>query len=160
MAKTIPNELTQIVFVAAGGIANIAAPTVAEINAGTDLTNLIVSLEASTRGNVVNTPALDSLFETTIPGTVTATFTMEAYRDDTTDTVWDTLPRGTSGFIVISRFGFGGATVADPAIGDVVEVWPIKVVTRSATPLQSGDSQRCTVECTVPTEPDEDAVVA
>lgn len=160
MSKLIPNEVSQVRFVPDGGIANIAAPTVAEINAGTDLTAFVVSLDASTRGNTVNTPALDSLFETSIPGTVTATFTMEVYRDDTTDTAWTTLPRGTDGFIVIARFGFGGATVSDPAIGDVVEVWPISVISRSASALTSNDAQRATVECSVPVEPDEDAVVA
>lgn len=160
MAKVIPNELTQVLFVADEGIADISAPTVTELESGTDLTPLVVSLEASTTGNTVNTPALDSLFETTIPGTVTATFTMEGYRDDTTDTLWDTLPRGTDGFIVIARFGFGGATVSDPASGDVIEVWPVTVVSRSATPLTSNDSQRCNIECTVPVEPDEAATVA
>jgi hypothetical protein len=158
MAKTIPNELTQIRVVES--IADISAPTVAEIEAGVDITGLVVSLEASTRGNVVNTPALDSLFETTIPGTVTATFTMEVYRDDENDTAWDTLPRGTSTHVVIARFGFGGATPSDPAAADVVEVWPVDVVSRSAAPLTSNESQRANIECTVPVEPDEEAEVA
>jgi hypothetical protein len=57
----------------------------------------------------VPTPSFASLFETSISGTVSATFTAEFYRDDEDDLAWDTLPRATNGFFVVSRFGFTGS---------------------------------------------------
>lgn len=153
MARLIANENVNVHFTST--VANIAAPTVAEITAGTDLTGFLVTLEASTRGNQVPTPAFDSLFETSIPGTVQASFRAEFYRDDTADDAWDLLPRGTEGYFVIDRFDS-----AVPVSGDTVEVWPVRVISRSALPLTTNDSQRFQVECSVDEEPNEAAVVA
>lgn len=106
MARIIPNQNSYILFCAA--IANYNAPTQAEVQAGINLTPFIVSINASTRGNVVATPDFSTRFETNIPGTVTSTFESDMYRDDSADTAWTTLPRGTSGYMVISRFGGKG----------------------------------------------------
>jgi hypothetical protein len=64
MARIIPNENTWIGFAADGSIANIAAPTAAQVAAAVDLTGYTISLNASSRGNTVPTPSFDSLFET------------------------------------------------------------------------------------------------
>lgn len=154
MARVIANDEVWVGF--ATTVANIAAPTTAEVDASTDLTGYLVSLEATSAGNAVATPTLDTTFETSIPGTASATFTAELYRDDAADTGWTTLPRGTEGYFIISRFGTNGAA---PASGDTVEVWPVRVISRGAVPLTSNDSQRFNIECSVPQEPDEDAVV-
>lgn len=157
MARVIPNDNTWVGF--ATSVANIAAPTTAEINAATDLTSYLVTIDASTRGNNVPTPNFDSLFETSISGTVQASFTAEFYRDDATDTAWTTLPRATDGYFIISRFG-GQGTDDAPTTGDTVEVWPVRVTSRAAVALANNDVQRFQIECAVTTEPDEDAVVA
>lgn len=106
MARIIPNQNSYILFCAA--IANYNAPTQAEVQAGINLTPFIVSINASTRGNIVATPDFSTRFETNIPGTVTSTFEADMYRDDSADTAWTTLPRATSGYFVISRFGGKG----------------------------------------------------
>ena len=154
MPKLIANKKVYLVF--ATTIANIAAPTVAELTGGTNLTNLLVTIDASTRGNVVATPTLDTTFETSIAGTVTASFTAEFYRDDISanDKAWTTLPRGTNGFFVISRMS---PTVAAT---NKVEVWPVQVISRTAIALANNDSQRMSIECAVYAEPNEAAVVA
>ena len=109
MARIIPNENTWIGF--ATTVASIAAPTAAEIAAAEDLTGFCISLNASSRGNTIPTPSFDSLFETTASGTSAATFDADFYRDDAVsgDTAWVTLPRGTRGFFIVSRFGGSGA---------------------------------------------------
>lgn len=157
MARLIPNENTQVFF--APAIADLAAPTVAEIEGGTDLTDFILTMDASTSGNELPTPTFASLFETSISGTVTSSFTAEFYRDDETDTAWETLPRATDGYFVVSRFGFSGADGA-PAAGDDCEVWPVRLTTRSATALQNNEVQRFGIEAAIPEEPAEDATVA
>lgn len=157
MAKLIPNEVTKIHFVL--NIADKNAPTALEIDGGTDLTAFVVSLEASASGDTVATPSFDSLFETSIPGTVSATFTAELYRDDANDLAWNTLPRATMGYFVIARFGWSGAGNT-PAVGDDCEVWPVRVTTRSALALTNNESQRFNLECSVHEVPAEDATVA
>lgn len=158
MAKQIPNELTKVHFVATISDGDLN-PAVVEVTGGVDLTEFLTSLEASSSGQIVPTPSFDSLFETNIPGTASATFNAEFYRDDTTDTAWDTLPRGTSGYFVIARFGYSGADNT-PAATDTTEVWPVRVVTRAAMALANNDVQRFRVECAVPVEPNETAVIS
>lgn len=160
MARVIPNKNTWIGWTTAA-ISNIAAPTAAEINACTNLTPWVVSLTASSQGNLLPTPAFDSLFETSIPGTVQGSFTMDCYRDDAADTAWTTLTRGTAGYIIVSRFGgTGDAGTKKPAAGNKVEVWPIRVSSRSMQAATSNQVQIFQVTAGVSVEPAEDATVA
>lgn len=156
MARLIPNENTEVWFVPTIADADLN-PTVSEVEGGTRLTEFIITMDASSTGNTVPTPTFASLFETSISGTVSATFTAEFYRDDEDDTAWDTLPRATNGYIVVARFGFGGATKADPADGDTVEVWPVRLTARSAMALTNNEVQRFGIEAAIPEEPNEDA---
>lgn len=157
MARLIPNENTQVYFCLA--VDDISAPTPTEITDGVDLSDFIVTLDASTSGNTVPTPSFASLFETSISGTVTSTFTAEFYRDDENDLAWETLPRATDGYVVVSRFGFSG-TDNEPDDDDEVEVWPVRITTRSATALTNNEVQRFGIEAAIPQEPAEDATVA
>lgn len=156
MARLIPNERTWIGFATA--VANIHAPTAAEVTAATNLTGFCVSLNAASQGNTVPTPSFDTLFETSVPGTVQAQFQADFYRDDENDDAWETLGRGTEGFFIISRFGGTGAN-NKPIATDVVEVWPVKVTSRTMQNLTSNQVQMFSVQCSVPVEPDEDAAV-
>lgn len=155
MTRLIPNENTWLGFAAT--VASKSAPTAANITASIDLTALLISLNASSRGNTVPTPSLDTLFETSIPGTVQASFDADFYRDDVTgnDLAWTTLPRSTQGYFIIARTKPG-----DPIVADVVEVWPVIVVSRTMANSTSNTALTFTVSCSVPEEPDEEAVVA
>lgn len=157
MARIIPNEQTWIGFTTVRP-ATLAAPTTAEIDAATALTGFVVSLNPSAQGNTVPTPNLDSLFETSAPGTNQASFTGDFYRDDEADTAWETLPRGTTGYMFVSRFG-GTGTNQKPVAGEPVEVWPITIVSRTPAALASNTVQTFTVTASVPEEPAEDGVV-
>lgn len=153
MSRLIPNENTWLGF--ATTVANISAPTAANITAAVELTPFLISLNASSRGNTVPTPSLDTLFETSIPGTVQASFDADFYRDDDNDLAWDTLPRSTEGYFIISRLKGG-----DPVAADVVEVWPVMVVSRTMANSTSNTALTFTLSCSVPQEPDEEATVA
>lgn len=158
MARIIPNQNAYIAFVTT--IADTGLnPTAAEISGGVNLTPFVISLNASTTGNTVATPSFDSVFETNIPGTVTSTFEGDFYRDSTTDTAWITLPRATSGYFVVSRFG-GHGTNQLPITADKVEVWPVRVQTRSAQNMTNNTAQTMTVQCAVTQVPNESAVVS
>ena len=159
MARIIPNENTWVGFAAAGGVANIHAPTAAQVAAAVDLTGFVISLNASSRGNTVPTPSFDSLFETSTSGTSAATFDADFYRDDDDDEAWETLPRGTRGFFIIARFG-GTGTANLPIATDVVEVWPVTITSRTMANMSSNTVLTFTASCSVNIEPDEDAIVA
>lgn len=157
MARLIPNDNTWVGF--ATTIASTTlAPTAAEVTSATDLTHYLISLNASATGNIVPTPSFDTLFETSIPGTVQASFTADFYRDDTADTAWDTLPRATDGFFIISRYG-GGGTGNKPIAGDDVEVWPVRIVSRTMANMTNNTVMTFTVTAAVPQEPAESIAV-
>jgi len=159
MARIIPNENTWVGFAASGSITNINSPTAAQIAAAVDLTPYVISLNASSRGNTVPTPSFDSLFETSTAGTSAATFDADFYRDDEDDEAWETLPRGTRGFFIISRFGGTGAENL-PVATDKVEVWPVMITSRTMANMSSNTVLTFTVSCSVNVEPAEAATVA
>lgn len=168
MGKIIPNENSWIGFKAntgtngsVPGVTNLSAPTTSEITGAVDLTGFVVSITANTTGNIIPTPTLKTKFETTIQGTYGSTFTADFYRDDVTDTAWLTLPRNTHGVFIISRFGGKSTTnPGQPIAADIVECWPVIVVSRSASGLSSNTAEMFTLTCSVPSPPVENAVVA
>jgi len=161
MSTLIPNENTWIGFSEDMPASLTLVPSAAEVAAATELTEFLVSLTASSQGNTVPIPNLKSLFEPSIPGTSTATFTAEMYRDEVrlNDTAWNMLPRNTAGVFYIARFG-GTGTGLLPIATDHIEVWPVRVTSRAASALTSNTAQTFTLTCAVPQEPNEDAIVA
>ena len=157
MTRVIPNENTWVGF-AASVASPTLVPTTGEITGSVNLTPFLMGINASSQGNTVPTPSFDSLFETTILGTSQASFSADFYRDDVADTAWTTLPRGTEGYFIISRFG-GAGTDAMPTTGDSVEVWPVQVVSRTAANMANNTVQSFTVTCSVNIEPNENATV-
>lgn len=160
MSTLIPNENCWIGFSTAMPASATLAPTAAEITAATELTDFIISLTANSQGNAVPTPKLKSMFETSIPGTSTATFSAEMYRDSVTaqDVAWNMLPRNTSGVFYISRFG-GTGTGLKPVATNKVESWPVRVISRAGSAMSSNTAQTFTLTCSVPVEPNESATV-
>jgi hypothetical protein len=156
MTTLIPNENCWIGF--ATVCVNKALPKVSEVAAAVELTDFVISLTAAAQGNTVPTPRLKRLFEPSIPGTSSASFSVEMYRDNEDDTAWDTLPRDEAGFFFIARFG-GTGTGLIPIATDVIEVWPVRVSSRAGSAMTSNQAQTFTLTCSVPEEPVEDAVV-
>lgn len=157
MSRVIPNEQTWVGFATAIAATDLH-PTAAEVNGAVVLTDLLMGLNASSQGNTVPTPSFDKLFETSIIGTSQASFSADFYRDDVSDIAWNALPRGTFGYFIISRFGGAGAN-QKPIAADVVEVWPVTVVSRTAANMQNNSVQTFSITCSVNIEPNEAAVV-
>jgi len=152
MGRFIPNENTWIAF-SPTEPAVFDAPKVSELSAATEVTSLVSGLNFSAQGSAVPTPDLSTLFETSIPGTTTATASMDGYRDDTADDLWELLPRGAKGVVYIARYG------GKPATGDGVEVWPVRVISRTNANMTNNTVATFTVTFSVPREPAEDAIV-
>lgn len=152
MARLIPNQNTWVGFITTTATPNVLVAS--DLTSAVDLTPFLISLNASSRGNTVPTPAFDTLFETSINGTVQASLDADFYRDTTADTAWTTLPRGTTGFLVISRFG-GTGTKKKPQATDKVELWPIVVVSRTMANMANNSVMTFSVSCAVPVEPSE-----
>jgi hypothetical protein len=161
MAKLVANENCWI-GVSDTPPQNPSQPTVAEITDAEDLTCYLISLNAAAQGNTVPVPVLCSLFEQSVPGTSSANFTADFYRDDEADIAWEMLSRGSKLFFYVGRFGLSGTTAdgkPKPAANDKIEVWPVQVTSRSAGPLTSNQVQMFSMVGSVPAEPVEDAVV-
>lgn len=158
MARLIADGEVRIQFVPGeGAITDPEAPTVAEINTGTDVTPHLASLDTPLEGEAVPAPDLSSAFDKTIAGTFGGSMNGEFYRDDAGDTAWLLFPRNTTGYFVIRRFG--GSDVPIAATDDV-EVWPIRVITRSPSPMTRNTAQMFTTNFATLDEPSLEAVVA
>jgi len=155
--RVIPNDDSWIAF-STTRPADPANPTEAELQAATVLTGFIISLTAQSQGNTVPTPNIESLFETSVPGTSQASFQADMYRDDAADTAWDLLTRGVIGYFFISRFGGTGVDHM-PKAGEKIEVWPVRITSRTASAMASNTAQTFTCMSAVPEEPWENAAV-
>ena len=158
MARLIADGEVRIQFVPGeAGIVDLAAPTAAEITAGTDITPELGSIDTPLDGESVPAPDLSSSYRKTVAGGVSGEISATMYRDDAIDAAWILFPRNTTGNVVIRRFG--GSDVAIAAADDV-EVWPVRIISRS--PASMGDTavQAFTVTMAGLQEPELDATVA
>jgi hypothetical protein len=115
--------LTRVYWVTT--IANIALPTVAELNAGTPLTSVLTQdglngFEPTTAD--VDTTGLNSTFDTKTIGRDSFSGTMLRLKKQTgTDTVYNLLIRGAVGYVAIRRDVVETVTWT---IGQAVEIYP------------------------------------
>jgi len=156
MARYIPNQHSWFGF-AATLTGTVLAPKVADFTGAIVLTPLITGLTASSAGQAVPTPDFSNLFETSISGTVQATFQIDGYRDDVpgNDLLWSTLPRGTSGYFFVALKSGGAVPIAT----DKVDVWPIQVLSRTVPNYTSGQVVACQITAAVPQVPGENVAV-
>lgn len=137
-------------------IADTAAPTVAEITAGTALEGFLSrdGLDTPQDGSTIDLADAGSTYNKTGAGSYGGQpVSLKCFRDDTTDTAWDTLPRETTGYLVVARFGSLAAT-------ETVEVWPITVIARAMEAIADNEAPKFTVTCAVHDDPELDAVIA
>lgn len=124
MADSLTDGNIRIAYVPA--ISNQASPTTTELNAGILLQSIVTAdgLEGyeATTADVDNT-AIDSTFDTLTIGRDSYSGTMLRFKKQTgTDTVYDTLVRGVTGFIVIRR---DTTSTTSWTSGQKVEVYPV-----------------------------------
>jgi hypothetical protein len=156
----ITDGRTKVTF--ASAIANQAAPTVAELNAGTSLEGImtpdgLVGFEPDTAD--VDNSALNSTFDTRLPGRASFSGTMVRLKKTsaTADTVYNLFVRDVTGYVVIRR---GTTSSTGWATGDKVEVYPIQTgETRNLAP-EANSVQRYEVPLKITGQPTIRATVA
>lgn len=165
MSRYQPTGNIRVVF--AASIANIAAPTVAELLAAVDLTPQMRrdGWKTPMAGNTVDASDAASRFNKTGTGTFGGdAWSYQGYRDSAADTAWNTLappnstslPDGTAGFTITRRYG--GSALAWAA-AQKVEVAPVNVVSRAPDDIGDG-MQTFTANLAVTGEPNMNATVA
>jgi len=161
MADIIIDGKVRVAFVPT--IANIAAPTVAELNAGTLLQSTLIptGLEGfeNTTAEVDNS-SLASIFDTNLPGRLAITGTgLVLKKQDGTDTIFGLLLPNTNGFIVIRANGVLESTAW--TAGQLVRVYPIRCAEHSPVGLGEANSvERYRVPTPVTSTPNLRALVA
>lgn len=142
-------------------IANKAAPTVAELTAGTDLQCLITSdgLQVSVNEDVISIPKLCETTNSEAPGRATFQVTLTLVRKTVVaeDDAWTTLLRNTAGFLVM-RYGLAHDTAY--AASQEVQVFPGKAGERRPQPVEANGAVKFQSQWYVGEQPDLDAVVA
>ncbi|MFF0597924.1 phage tail tube protein [Streptomyces antibioticus] len=149
-SRYIPPGTRQYYFVPS--IATKAAPSRAELNAGTDLTGEIADVSGfQTTSESQETPDLGTRFTSKIPGRITADdSSITMYASEDSQDVRQLLPRDTTGFIV--QFPEG-----DEA-GKTMDVFPVKVASApKMTDIE--DPAKIEVQFTITSEPAEDVTV-
>jgi hypothetical protein len=132
----------QIPAIASGTL----APTVAEVAAGTEITDAIAAPPEgfTTESTFIEVPRLKRRVTGKIPGRVNIpdsamTFYWGDADDDPERDVYALFPRDSSGFL--ARFmPVDGAPVGTPAAADICDVFPYTVASRSKSPDDFGQS--------------------
>lgn len=167
MSRTRSDGVVKLTYVAA--LADPTEATLDEANNGVHLHDLLRpdGLDIPQAGQTIDNADAGSSFDKTGRGTYGGSNgTVQLYRDAEVagDLGWDTLPRGTTGYFIVGRFGGSDGTNADPAqnayaVGDRIEIVPIDVTTRFMQPIARNQMQRCTVNFSIPDEIHDDAVI-
>jgi hypothetical protein len=123
MARYANDGMIRISVVAS--IASIAAPTTAELNAGTLITNFVTKdgLTVPAEQNYVDNFSLAETYNSQVVGSFGGPITMTGIRDAATDTFWDLVVYGTNTHLVVRR---GTATATAWGAAQKVEVYPIQ----------------------------------
>lgn len=138
----------------APAVADISAPTVAEITAATRIP-LITNYDTPSSESEVDNADIDTLYDTAVVGTAKAgPITLTIKRDDTDETdTWDLFTFRAVGWLIKSMAGA-------PAAADKVEVYPVQVGQRRPEGYARNTTQKFAVSFYVTDSPDLDAVVA
>jgi len=109
----------------ASAVANVAAPTTAELNAGTALQGLITpdGLDIASQTGKVDVSNLGSKTTTYRAGRKAYDVAIKFHHDSPTDTAYNLFPYRTTGFLVVRR-GVDATTAW--GAGDKVEVYPLE----------------------------------
>lgn len=159
MADIISDGRTRVGFALA--IANIATPTVAELIASMLLHSTmtddgLVNFKPTT--NSVPNRKLDSTFNTVDVGSVAVGDTaLRFYKQDGTDTLYDTLLYRVAGFVVIRR-SIDAATAW--AAGQKVQVWPARCGEVSWLDPEADTEERYEIPVKITVKPELRAIVA
>jgi hypothetical protein len=142
-------------------IANIAAPTQAELNAGTALEQEYITpkgLKISPKTGTVDTSALGSTFNTGSAGRREFDIELECKRKfGVTDVAWNLFAFRSTGFLVVRR---NKLATGSWATSDQVEVYPVMTMEPEQAAPEENAVARFTVGMLVTSDPQTRAVVA
>jgi hypothetical protein len=159
VADIVADGKTRVAYIPA--IANIAAPTTTELNAGTLLHYFITAegltgLQPST--NTIPTTSLASTSNTSRNGRVTyEQFNLEIKKQDGTDTIYNLLVRGLAGFLAVRN-----SIAVDTAWASTqkLRVYPIEVGEAGWVDPEPDSLERYMVPMTVTVDPNQRSAVA
>jgi len=140
-------------------IGNKAAPTAAEITAGTALGGFIAKdgVAVNFTTNKVDSATITENFNSQLAGSTSADVELTMFRDNTADTAWNLWVQGTNGFVVIRR---GVVSTVAATAAQKVEVYPSQML----TPVPDNSAQDAQVRfiagVAVTSEPNTKATVA
>jgi hypothetical protein len=158
MADLITDGMTRVAFVLA--IANIAAPTTTELNAGTLLHDVmtadgLVGFQPDTAD--VPTSKFSSTFDTVTAGRISYSGTMLRFCKQDTDPIFAAMTYKTAGFIVVRRSLL--ATTAWTA-AQKSEVYPVVCGERKRLDPEPNTLERWEAPLKISSQPNLDATVA
>jgi len=140
-------------------IADIAEPTVTELNAGVDISTYLTidGLKPSQNQNMVDSKALTDTFDAQVVGSWGGEFGVMFFRDDDEDDAWELCVYGTNGFLVVRR-----AMPWDTAwtASQKVEVYPAQMHQPIPGETAGNAQDRFTEKFGITRTPDLKAVVA
>lgn len=159
MSDVINDGKTRVYWV--DTIADISAPTVAELNAGDDLTERITpdGLNVPSETADVDNSSLASTFTTNRAGrrSFSPEVTFKRGDNPTDDLPWTTLTYQTQGYLVVRRILL--YTTAWAAAQEC-EVYPVECGERNTIPPAPNEVAKFTSQMKLRDEPDTSAVVA
>nr|ACX85549.1 pCQ3_48 [Streptomyces sp. W9] len=123
-------------------------PTRTELTGATNITKQISAVEGFALENQeIETPDMESTFDSKIPGSDTAAdSSITFYEDDTNSELEETLAKGTNGFIVILRKG-------DVPASNSMDVYPVRVASQSAAITVDNEAAKWTVRFSITDTP-------
>lgn len=159
MADIISDGNTRVAWVTS--ISNTSAPTAAELNAGIVLQSTMTPDGLSgfqpTTADVPNRK-LDSTFNTVDTGTVSfSNVELRFYKQSGTDTIYNTLIRGTAGYVAVRRSAPAGGVFAT---SDKVQIYPAKCGETSWMDPEQDTEERYAIPIKITSQPVIRAVVA
>jgi hypothetical protein len=133
-------------------IANKAAPTRAELDAGTDLTGELAAMAGfSTTSATVSVPDLKNRFAPDIPGQITApSSSITLYMSEDSQDVRQLMPRDSTGFVAVLWEG--------DVAGRSMDVYPV-TVTAAPKDVTTTNAGQITVDFAVTSLPEENVVI-
>lgn len=130
MTRYVPEGTVEVFWVTT--VANPAAPTSTELNAGVDITGALAGdLVLPFAGQTTDAADMSSRFNKTAPGDFggsEGTFTIHREKASGDDTAYTTLTRGAIGYLAVANRGL--ATPGTWAISDEVDLWPAEILSR------------------------------
>lgn len=159
MARYANDGMIRVYYVPT--IANIAAPTVAELNAGTRLDSIMTKdgIKVPSNQNMVDDANLSDTFDAQVVGSFGGPISMTLKRDGTpaSDTAWNLITYGLTGYVAVRR---GVASGTAWTIAQKAEVYPSMFHEPLPVDPASNEQGRFTATGAVTAQPNLKATVA